>query len=339
MSAHEDALLAQVMVQRTPNGVLVTDAQGRVRLCNPALSRMVPVVPDPVGRRPIEAVPVDAIAAALDADDEVEQTLRLGHKDLLLRVVPLGPGRGRLAIVQDVTRLRAAERYRQEFVANVSHELRTPATAIAGYAETLLHDRDRLSPDVARMVEVIPRNGRRLTELFDDLLHLARLDAAQSPLELEPLPLAPLVHEAADKLGALADERRVTVRLQLPADLQAVANRDALGHVISNLLSNAIKYSHAGGEVEVRGRPRPEGVILEFVDQGVGIDPVHHDRIFERFYRVDRGRARDAGGTGLGLAIVKHLCKKMGARVELTSRPTRGSTFRLVLQEAPEAEE
>lgn len=329
--------LAITMLERTPNGILVTDPDGRVRLVNRALSSMVPVVPKPVGRRPLEAVPVPVLADALTRMPPSEQEIshRIGTRDLLIRVVPLGARFGRLAIVQDVTRIRQADRYRREFVANVSHELRTPATAIAGYAETLLADRERLPPDVVRMVETIHRNGLRLTELFDDLLQLARLDAMDEPPPPSAVGLASVVAESIDKLAALAESRQVRVLSTVPDDLDAYANRDALGHVIANLVSNAIKYSHEGGEVRIHARPDDGCVTLEVVDEGIGIDPAHHDRIFQRFYRVDKGRTRTQGGTGLGLAIVKHLCKAMKARIEVRSRKGRGSTFRLRMREVP----
>ena len=328
--------LAPRLLERTPNGILVTDPEGRVRLVNPALRRMLPLVPNPVGRFPIEAIPVEAVVEAIEQtpDAERETAVRLGTRDLVIRVVPLGSTSGVLTIVQDVTRIRQAERYRRHFVANVSHELRTPATAIAGYAETLLADRDRLPPDAARMVEVILRNGRRLTELFDDLLHLARLDAMDEPPPLHPTQLANVVAESIDKLAALAESRSVTIQVQIPETLEAQANRDALGHVIVNLVSNAIKYSHDGGTVQVIGEPSDGTVLLEVIDEGIGIDPAYHERIFQRFYRVDKGRARAQGGTGLGLAIVKHLSKAMHATVEVRSKKGRGSTFRLRLLDA-----
>ena len=332
--------LVVTVLERTPNGVLVTDPQGRVRLVNRALATMIPVVPRPVGRMPLEAVPVKVLADALSQASPSEQEIshRIGTRDLLIRVVDLGPGHGRLAIVQDVTRIRQADRYRREFVANVSHELRTPATAIAGYAETLLADRERLPPDVVRMVETIHRNGLRLTELFDDLLQLARLDATDEPPPLSPVGLTSAVAESIDKLSALAESRQVKVRSTVPEDLDAYANRDALGHIIANLVSNAIKYSHEGGKVLIQGRPGDKCVLLEVIDEGIGIDTAHHDRIFQRFYRVDKGRTRTQGGTGLGLAIVKHLSKAMKARIEVRSRKGRGSTFRLRLREVPHSE-
>jgi two-component system phosphate regulon sensor histidine kinase PhoR len=323
--------LAPLLLERTPNGVLVTDDEHRIRLVNPALERILPLVPEPTGRLAFEAIPVAAIVEAIQSDpiSDNELTVRLGTRDLVVRVLSLGKSKGRLTIVQDVTRIRQAERYRRHFVANVSHELRTPATAISGYAETLLADQDRLPDDAVRMIEVILRNGRRLTELFDDLLHLARLDSMDEPPPLHPTYLLHTVNESVDKVAALAESRNVTVEVSVPQHLEAMANRDALNHVVVNLVSNAIKYSHEGGLVRVVGKPGDGTVSLEVIDQGIGIDPAYHDRIFQRFYRVDKGRARTQGGTGLGLAIVKHLSKAMKARVEVRSRKGQGSTFQL----------
>lgn len=329
--AEADAALAKLVLDLSPNGVLVTDASGRIRGYNPALGRMVPLVPDPVGRAPVDALPLPAVAEALDPArvGECELSVQIGTRDLLVRVVPFGAGGGRLCIVQDVSRLRQAERYRQEFVANVSHELRTPATAIAGFAETLLQDPALLSPAAVGMVETILRNSRRLTSIFDDLLQLARLDAMDTPPPLAELALAPVVDELIDKHGPQAAARKVRLDRSVSPGLWVMAHADALHHMLGNLVSNAVKYSNEGGDVLIRARPRHNGVIIEVIDHGIGIDPVHHERIFERFYRVDRGRARSAGGTGLGLAIVKHLAKAMKAKVEVRSRPGRGSTFRV----------
>ena len=329
-----DRTLAVQLVERSPNGVLVTYPDGRIRMLNPAVREMLPVVPDALGRMVLEAIPMPPLAESLSPqrDDEVEFAVRSGRRDLLIRVVPLGPGLGRLAILQDVTSLRRAEQYRREFVANVSHELRTPATAIVGYAETLLEDRDHLDPMVVEMVEVIQRNARRLNDLFEDLLRLARLDAQEGPLPLEALHLLPLITEAIEKLRVHANQRSISFQVEVPGDLKGLVNREAVGQVILNLVGNAIKYSYDGGLVSVVGRKREGRVVMEVIDLGIGIDPIHHERIFERFYRTDKGRSRDAGGTGLGLAICRRLCEAMGATVEVRSRPGRGTAFRVILR-------
>lgn len=325
--------LAQILVERSPNGVIVTDGEGRLEVVNPIVRRMLPIVPHPVGRRASDALPTPALAEALapDRTDEVELSFRSGSRDLLVRVVPLEERGGRLAILQDVTRLKSAEKHRVEFVGNVSHELRTPATAIAGYAETLLDDRDELDPLHLEMIEVIHRNARRLVVLFDDLLQLSRLDAREGPLPTEPLRIAPICAEALDKVRPMAEDRGIECHLFVPAELEVHGNREALSHIISNLATNAVKYSHDNGVVTIRTRWRQGRIALEVIDVGLGIDPALHERIFERFYRVDKARSRKRGGTGLGLAIVKKLVDSMGAEIQVRSRPGRGSVFRVIL--------
>ena len=337
--SESDAALAWTLVQRSPNGVLVTDAAGRIRMVNDALAAMVPLVPDAIGRLPLEAVPVPELAAALAGSGEDRLSIRHGSRYLDVQVVSVGAGQGRMAIVQDVSSRRQAERLRSEFVANVSHELRTPATAISGYAETLLDDRDALDPAVADMVEVIQRNARRLTDLFEDLLVLSRLDAQPGALPTRPVPLLPVVQEAIDKTRALIEARRVHVEVMVPRDMAVSANRDALGHVVGNLVGNAVKYSFEDGIVTVRAQFRRGFVLFEVIDVGIGIDPAYHERIFDRFFRVDKGRSRAAGGTGLGLSIVKKLVDKMGAAIEVRSRPGKGSVFRVLLRPGDEAAE
>ncbi len=339
-----DPSLAAALLARSPNGIIVTGANGRLVVVNPAVHDMLPVVPGSMGRFPKDAVPVPVLVEALDRTcaDEQEFTFESGHRSLLVKVVPLNlgesDGHSRLAILQDVTSLKKAEDYRREFVANVSHELRTPATSIAGYAETLLEDRDALDEDVAQMVDVIHRNAQRLTALFDDLLHLARIDARDGPLSMDSVLLDGVIREAVDKQRARADDRDITFQAFVEGGLAVLSNREALGHIVGNLVENAVKYSFDGGLVTVRANPREGGwVLVEVIDVGLGIDPGNQERIFERFYRVDKGRSRAAGGTGLGLAIVKRLCLAVGASVDVKSRPGKGSVFRLLLPMAPNA--
>jgi len=329
-----DPLLAEALLERSPNGIMVTGSDGRLVVVNPAVYAMLPLVPNAVGRMPLEAIPVPALVEALEAgrEGESEFTFESGHRYLLVKVVPLVSMQGRLAILQDVTRLKDAEEYRREFVANVSHELRTPATSITGYAETLLEERDSLDPMVADMLDVIYRNAQRLTHLFDDLLHLARIDAREGPLELESVALDGVVRESVDKQRARAEDKEISFQAFVPDGLHVHSNRDALGHIIGNLVENAVKYSFDGGLVTVRAGAREgDRVLVEVIDVGLGIDPSNQGRIFERFYRVDKGRSRAAGGTGLGLAIVKRLCNAVGASVDVRSKPGKGSVFRVLL--------
>lgn len=327
-----DKTIAEVLIERSPNGIMMTTADGRIAAVNPAVHDLLPIVPGAVGRLPIQAVPVERLADALDPSvkEEVEFYFESGHRTLLVKVISLDGGR--LAILQDVTMFAQVESHRREFVANVSHELRTPATSIAGYAETLLEDTENMDEFTLEMVQVIHRNAQRLIALFDDLLHLSRIDAQEVGMEIVELNLASVIKEAFDKGRARAEEKEISLQSYVDEDLMVQSNRDALGHIFGNLVENAIKYSHEGGMVSVRASHRDGGrVLVEVIDVGFGIDSSLYGRIFERFYRVDKGRSRAAGGTGLGLAIVKRLCHAVGASVDVKSKPGKGSIFRVLL--------
>ena len=327
-----DKTIAEVLIERSPNGIMMTTADGRIAAVNPAVHNLLPIVPGAVGRLPIQAVPIERLADALDpsVSEEVEFHFESGHRTLLVKVISLDGGR--LAILQDVTMFAQAESHRREFVANVSHELRTPATSIAGYAETLLQDTSSMDEFTLEMIQVIHRNAQRLIALFDDLLHLSRIDAQEEAMPLTDLNMASVIKEAFDKGRARADEKDITLQSFVDEGLHVLSNRDALGHIFGNLVENAIKYSNDGGMVSVRASNRDGGrVLVEVIDVGYGIDPALHSRIFERFYRVDKGRSRAAGGTGLGLAIVKRLCHAVGASVDVKSKPGKGSIFRVLL--------
>ena len=341
MSGVDIAPLAALLIDRSPQGLLITAPDGTISAVSPSLFAMVPVIPNPIGRSPIEAIPIRPLADALMPDqvDEIELPFTSGARDLRIEVFSLGGG-ARVAMVHDNSRLRRAEEARGELIANLSHELRTPATAIAGYAETLLEDRESLDPMMIEALEAIQRNGRRLTSMFGDLLTLSRIDAAHDPLPLYPIALGPLVAEAVEKHKSQSALRRIDVKAHIPEDLVVIGNREALGHIIGNLVNNAIKYSHEDGVVTIRAAARDRWALVEVIDLGIGIDRAHHERIFDRFYRVDKGRARSVGGTGLGLAIVKKLVDALGAAIEVRSKPGSGSIFRLLLTlgEGPAAE-
>jgi two-component system phosphate regulon sensor histidine kinase PhoR len=324
--------IAEVLIERSPNGIMVTGSNGLIRAVNPAVHSMIPIVPDAVGRHPSHVLPVERLADAMSpaVAEEVEFHFESGNRVILVKVVPMDGGR--LAILQDVTMFARAESHRREFVANVSHELRTPATSIAGYAETLLDDPDSMDEFTLEMVSVIHRNAQRLIALFDDLLYLSKIDARDGPLEVHPMALHNIINEALDKGRSPADEKQITLNNFVDEALVVNSNRDALGHIFGNLVENAIKYSQDGGMVSVRASARDEGrVLVEVIDVGFGIEPSLHERIFERFYRVDKGRSRAQGGTGLGLAIVKRLCHAVGASVDVKSKLGKGSVFRVLL--------
>ncbi len=222
---------------------------------------------------------------------------------------------------------------RRELVANVSHELKTPLTAIRGYAETL-EDGALDQPQVARrFTRSILEQCARLEALLGDLLTLSRLEShRQGPPAKAAVDLGELARSAVEILGALARKGEVELALRTAEDLPAVTGeRDELERLMLNLIENAIKYNRPGGEVSVILETEGPEVVVEVRDTGIGIPEAALDRIFERFYRVDKGRARDQGGTGLGLSIIKHVAQNHGGRVEVESRLGKGSTFRVYL--------
>jgi two-component system phosphate regulon sensor histidine kinase PhoR len=245
-------------------------------------------------------------------------------------------GAATIAVFHDVTDLRRLETIRTDFVANVSHELRTPVTAITTATETLLGGALDDPDEAAEFVGVIDRHGKRLRQLVDDLLDLAKLEAKSFRLVLVELELRPIVDHAISLLEEQAKRRRMTVTMAPGGEgLRARIDRRGLEQVLVNLLDNALKYAGEGAHVTVTTRAVGERVEVAVADDGVGISPAHLGRVFERFYRVDAGRSRELGGTGLGLAIVKHLVELMGGTVDVESEPGKGATFTIKLPASP----
>lgn len=328
-----DRVFDQAMVRETPNGLLIVDGKGNLRRLNPAATRLLPVSEGAVGHPPIDHIPVPDLQAVLEEAARTRQIAErvgaVGKRELLFRGLPLADGEGCMGVVLDITSVREAERARRDFVANVSHELRTPITAIVGFSEALL---DEEVPEAVRpMVEAVDRNARRLHALVADVLQLSRIEARREDFGLEDEELAPVIGQVIDRLAPVAQAKEVRLRVQVPEGLRARIAVEAFEHALSNLVDNAVKYTPRGGEVRVEARQGGDRVYVDVADTGIGIDPVHHGRIFERFYRVDPGRSREGGGTGLGLALVKHLCLAMKAEVSFESEPGRGSTFTLKL--------
>ncbi len=234
------------------------------------------------------------------------------------------------AFNETLARLEASFARLKRFTADVSHELRTPLTALRSVGEVALrssHDSAGYREAIGSMLEEVDR----LTRLTDELLLLARADAGEARLRLEPVDVAALVREVVGHLAVLAEEKEQTFVLDVPPELPITADRVALRQALVNLVVNAVKYSPERTCVRLFAGWRQEAAVLEVVDEGPGIAAEHHERVFERFYRVDKSRSRGMGGTGLGLSLVKWTAEAHGGRVELRSEPGRGSVFRIVL--------
>jgi two-component system phosphate regulon sensor histidine kinase PhoR len=245
-----------------------------------------------------------------------------------------GEREGTILVFRDLTRLKQLERQREEFVANVSHELRTPLSLIKGYVETLL-DGARDNPDVAeRFLKIIERNTQRLDLLIQDLLTISALESGSLKLDLQPIELHPLVDRVFAHLNSKAEHKNVKLVNELPL-LVAKGDANRLDQVIANLVDNAIKYGRPQGTVKVGGRTLEDGRLEVYVqDDGPGIPAESIDRVFERFYRVDKARSRDQGGTGLGLSIVKHIIASHGGEVWAKSELGKGASFFFTLPAA-----
>ncbi|MBL9218130.1 MAG: PAS domain-containing protein [Opitutaceae bacterium] len=336
-SAHLEALFDHMI-----EGLIVVDAAGRIRLANRAAGAQFGFDAPVVGRPLLEVVrhhEVAAVVARLQHEREV-----LGHEFRLERVPPqimevnavaLPESAGALLVFHDLTKLRRLEMMRQDFVANVSHELRTPLSLIKGAAETLLDGGQDDPATREKFLGIIDRHASRLALLIEDLLLLSALDAGRIELRVQPVPLRVTVQEVLEDLAPAAQARGVALANEVPAALEARADAGRLRQVLANLIDNAIKYGREHGQVQVGATMLGAGWLQVFVrDDGPGIPAEARERVFERFFRVDRARARSQGGTGLGLAIVKNLVLAHGGDVRLESAEGRGTTFYLKLPAA-----
>jgi two-component system phosphate regulon sensor histidine kinase PhoR len=243
---------------------------------------------------------------------------------------------GALVVLSDTTRLRHLENIRREFVANVSHELKTPITSIKGYVETLQEGAIDDKGNARKFLEIIFKQADLLHALVDDLLSLSKLEqeAEYAEVRLAEEPVRRIIEAAIAAYETRARERHIQVLLQCRGEIIVKANSRLLEQAIGNLLDNAIKYSEQRGTVKIEVTQNEGEVAIKVSDHGSGIAPEHLPRLFERFYRVDKGRSRELGGTGLGLAIVKHIIQAHGGDVTVESTPGKGSTFTIHLPRA-----
>ncbi|MDZ7393894.1 MAG: ATP-binding protein [candidate division KSB1 bacterium] len=342
-----EARLLQVL-EHLACGALLVDEHRRVLHANRAVFRLLEEDEVPVaGRNLVELVRsadiLGAVSHVLANGGTVEGELAVFSGErrrwIAYRASAIGAGAENvchaLVELRDITELKHLEEIRRDFVANASHELKTPLTAIVGYTETLLADWERMSAEQrVRYLRRIREQAQRLEFLTSDLLTLAESEEKVTPT-LVPYPVHRLLRGIAEEFAERATEKGIELKVKADRRLKALMDPDAMHIVLSNLVDNAIKYTGAGGSVTVSAKGAPPGeVLVEVVDTGVGIDPRHHLRIFERFYRVDKSRSRAMGGTGLGLAIVKHIVEKHGSRVQVESELGRGSRFWFMLRAA-----
>ena len=337
----------QALFNSMTEGVLLLDAAGRVQLVNEAFARLFSVAGDVRGRTVMEALRLHQVQALVN-QTLIEGQMQVGELTLPgveedryfavngAAVISLdGQRQGMILVFHDLTRLKQLENTRREFVANVSHELRTPLSLIKGYVETLI-DGARDNPEVAlKFLHTIERHADRLTFLIEDLLTISRLESGQIVINLASTELRSVVARVVEDLASRAATRQVTLVNEVPEALQAVADPERLHQVFANLVDNAIMHGRVGGTVRIGAQaPTEQTVELWVQDDGAGIPPEACARVFERFYRVDKARTREAGGTGLGLAIVKHLVLAHGGEVRVEGGLGTGAKFAFTLRRA-----
>ena len=334
----------QTILGAMPDGLLVVDAQRRVQLMNarvadlfgknsgalePALLEM---TRDPA---------VDRLASESIRDNEMReasiQISRPGGETIDLEISaapwPENSGRagGAVILFRDTTRLRQVEQVRRDFVANVSHELRTPLSIFRGYLETLLENPKMPLDELVRIFEVMERHSDRLNSLVEDVLSLARLEAAERHLEIGEIDVANFLQTTVSDMKKRFEAKKLGVKVEVPKNLPPLhADENRIQEILYNLLDNAVKYSPAGREIHLRASERDHKIAIEVSDAGIGIGGDDLPHIFERFYRADKARS-DLSGTGLGLSIVKHIAQLHGGSAEAESAPGKGTTIRVWL--------
>jgi two-component system, OmpR family, phosphate regulon sensor histidine kinase PhoR len=347
-----------VLATALEDGVLVVEADRRVSYANSAVARLLGRIEGSVVGKTLMSTLRDleaeqAVERALTTSEPQSVTLYAVRTGRTLRLTcqPIPEDEARaLVVIHDLTRLAQLERARREMVANVSHELRTPIASVRLLVETLESDPP---PEVAsRMLGLIQDELVAITQLVDELSELSQIESGRLALRVAQAELAPLIARAVERLKQQAERHALAIHVRLSPDLPPVlVDQDRIGQVLVNLLHNATKWTGAGGEIEISAQvasetidPHATGklasmgntswVRLSVRDTGIGIPADEIERVFERFYKVDRARTRDGGGTGLGLAIAKHLVEHHGGRIWAESREGEGSTFHILLPTA-----
>lgn len=339
----------QKVLNEMTEGVLVVDERNRIRMANDALKTLFSLPREVLGKSLLELI------RHSELEEATRQTIETGKSNSFELILPSSPqksfevnvipmasgwrdasedkkGKGAIVVFHDISRLKELERIRQDFVANVSHELRTPLTTIKGYAETLLEGalKEEIAPS---FLQVILKHTDRLTKIVEDLLMISKIESRESPLSLEPIPLSEILAETLEVVAENAKKKKIAIITSgLPDSLLVKADRNYVEQILINLLDNAIKYNREGGKILISATLTPQKEVqIAIQDNGIGIPREDLLRIFERFYRVDKGRSKELGGTGLGLSIVKHLVQAQGGRVWAESQPGEGSTFYFTL--------
>jgi two-component system phosphate regulon sensor histidine kinase PhoR len=342
--AKAESARLEAILNGMSEAVFAMDSSLKLHLVNPRAMELFKI-----GNRNINALTLLEATHSAELEDaakkalltgstlEMELTLRTGaEQQFLVYVSPLsGVKSGVIIVLQEVTRLVKLERIRKDFVANVSHELRTPIQIIKGFSETVLDtvsdsDNKIEKKQIIHFMEIIQKNANTMENLTNDLLILADLENGSSNVrELEELIIISLIDEAVSSVESQARRKQIEINVDCPEDLRAKLFGSFIIQALINLIDNAIKYSREKSEIWVKAYNENGEMLLEVRDKGIGIPHEYQERVFERFYRVDRARSREAGGTGLGLSIVRHIALLHKGKAEVESHAGEGSVFRI----------
>jgi len=337
-----DAILSSM-----DEGVIAVNTEGKVISINQSAISLLDINFTEISGRPLEEIIRNSELKRITESSLSEKQPTIGeivirndkNKDRYLRVSsaplkdPEGACLGAVVVLGDQTQIRRLERIRSDFVANVSHELRTPITSIKGFIETLQQEKEGFSEDKRRFLDIIARQANRLSAIISDLLSLAAIekDAGSEVVKLQKRPLCGVLENALKSCRHNAESGNITLGMDCNPNLEARVNPELLEQAVINLVDNAIKYSDPANTVRIEAKRKNQEVVINVIDNGCGISREHLDRVFERFYRVDKARSRKLGGTGLGLAIVKHISMAHGGYTEVESTPGKGSIFTIHL--------
>lgn len=335
----EQKLVQDTTLETLSEGVMASDAGGKIIFANSVLASIFSLESEPKGqpfhlvfRQPVLLSAFEKVLR--QGGSEAVQVKATFPTHQVVNVYLTTPEKARsvrvVAVFTDVTQSYRLEQVRKDFVANASHELRTPLAVVRGYVETL-EDGLVPPPDKKKVFATLNQNIQRMGDLIDDLLHLSKLESPEFTLRSEKLLVLEVVQAVVSALKPQAEAKRQSLSVEVPPELSLVGDRLELEVALKNLLENAIHYTGPGGKIGLSAAQKNGGVEITVADTGIGIPSQDLGRIFERFYRVDRSRSREEGGTGLGLSIVKHIAEAHGGRVEVQSEVGKGTRFTLVL--------
>ncbi len=325
--------------------VIVTDADGNIILVNPAASRKFRIEGAMLKSRPVKGIGDRGLRELLEKvhaersmllKEEFSLLTDKGVRIMQVSTMPIMKEEkfeGIVFVLNDITKLRKLERMRRDFVSSVSHELRTPLSSIKGYTETLLEGAINDPEHAAAFLQIILQESEQLEALVNDVLDLSKIESGRIEYHFRQVPIAEAVSKSVDLLRRRIEQKQIRLDISIPEDLPPVfADEEYLDIVVRNLLDNAIKYvDDRNGKIRISAFSSGDNVHLEVEDNGIGISTQDLDRIFERFYRVDKARSRKSGGTGLGLSIVKHIVLAHRGNITVRSRLNQGSVFSVIL--------